>query len=266
MKKENKLLTVGEMAKKMDVSIRTVQYYDQIGLLNPSDFTEGGRRLYTLKDYITLHQIISLKDLGFSLKEIKERLMKSDTVEEIDKYLNSQENLIEEEIKKLQINREIISKFRQEMKKVKTFDWEMLVEILSLLRKKDENYWIVKYFDKDVFEKLKIKIKEEKGKKYLKSMLELCDKALILKEKKVNPKGEKGLAFAKKWWGEIIDFTDGDVKMIEQMSKIANDDGINTEFMTKFKKVEDFITNSLIYMFEQEQEYVLIQEGGKKDD
>ena len=57
-------MTVGEVAKKMNVSVRTLQYYDKEGLLVPSAESEGGRRLYTDQDMIQLHQILSLKHLG----------------------------------------------------------------------------------------------------------------------------------------------------------------------------------------------------------
>lgn len=42
--------TTGELAKLADVSVRTVQYYDQRGILSPTELTEGGRRLYTEAD------------------------------------------------------------------------------------------------------------------------------------------------------------------------------------------------------------------------
>ena len=64
-------MTVGELAKKMNVTVRTLQYYDKEGVLSPSAESEGGRRLYTDKDLVLLHQILSLKSLGFSLKDIK---------------------------------------------------------------------------------------------------------------------------------------------------------------------------------------------------
>ena len=56
-------MTVGEAAKKIGVTVRTLQYYDKEGLLSPSAESEGGRRLYTDKDLVMLHQIISLKSL-----------------------------------------------------------------------------------------------------------------------------------------------------------------------------------------------------------
>ena len=64
-------MTIGEVAKKMNVTVRTLQYYDREGLLSPSAISEGGRRLYTDKDIVTLHQILSLKHLGFTLNDIK---------------------------------------------------------------------------------------------------------------------------------------------------------------------------------------------------
>ena len=67
-------MTVGEVAKKMGVTVRTLQYYDKERLLSPSAESDGGRRLYTDKDLVMLNQIISLKSLGFSLEDIKGRL------------------------------------------------------------------------------------------------------------------------------------------------------------------------------------------------
>ena len=64
-------MTVGEVAKKMGVTVRTLQYYDKEGLFSPSGKSEGGRRLYTDKDLVRLHQILSLKSLGFSLEDIR---------------------------------------------------------------------------------------------------------------------------------------------------------------------------------------------------
>ena len=50
-------MTVGEVAEKMGISVRTLQYYDREGLIPPSALSEGGRRLYTDRDLVQLHQI-----------------------------------------------------------------------------------------------------------------------------------------------------------------------------------------------------------------
>jgi len=73
-----KLLQVGELAKQTGISIRTLRYYDEIGLLVPSHRTEGGYRLYSEADIARLQQILSLRQLGFALKEIRECLENPD--------------------------------------------------------------------------------------------------------------------------------------------------------------------------------------------
>lgn len=62
---KERLFTIGEAAKLMRTTVRTLQYYDKKGLLKPSYFSNGGRRLYNAKDIIRLHQILSFKYLGF---------------------------------------------------------------------------------------------------------------------------------------------------------------------------------------------------------
>ncbi|MGB3294752.1 MAG: MerR family transcriptional regulator [Phormidesmis sp.] len=72
------VMKIGELAKQTGLSIRTLHYYDEIGLLSPSHRTEAEHRLYTDQDIIRLQQILSLRQLGFSLKEIRECLENPD--------------------------------------------------------------------------------------------------------------------------------------------------------------------------------------------
>ena len=63
--------TTGELAKLAGVSVRTVQYYDKRGILSPSDLTEGGRRIYVDSDLEQLRMICFLRELDFSIEQIK---------------------------------------------------------------------------------------------------------------------------------------------------------------------------------------------------
>lgn len=69
---------VGEVATLTRVSVRTLHYYDQIGLLKPSATTEAGYRLYAGPDLLRLQQILTLRYLGFPLKRIAELLDRPD--------------------------------------------------------------------------------------------------------------------------------------------------------------------------------------------
>lgn len=66
------LMTVGELARRVGVTVRTIQYYDQKGLLHPSSKSEQNQRLYSTDDEERLYRILTLKFLGFSLTQIKE--------------------------------------------------------------------------------------------------------------------------------------------------------------------------------------------------
>ncbi len=70
--------TISQVAELTGVSTRTLQYYDEIGLLKPSELTESGYRLYDDEALQKLQQILFFKELGFKLKEIKEILQKPD--------------------------------------------------------------------------------------------------------------------------------------------------------------------------------------------
>ena len=65
------MMTVNEVSKLTGVSIRTLQYYDTIGLLKPVEYTESGYRLYDDTSLERLQQILLFKELEFPLKEIK---------------------------------------------------------------------------------------------------------------------------------------------------------------------------------------------------
>lgn len=66
------MMTVNEVSKLTGVSIRTIQYYDKMGLLSPNDYTEVGYRLYDDTALERLQQILLFKELEFPLKEIRE--------------------------------------------------------------------------------------------------------------------------------------------------------------------------------------------------
>ena len=70
--------TISQVAELTGISTRTLQYYDEIGLLKPSELTESGYRLYDNEALQKLQQILFFKELGFKLKEIQEILQKPD--------------------------------------------------------------------------------------------------------------------------------------------------------------------------------------------
>ena len=67
-------LKVGELAKRTGLTVRTLHHYDEFGLLKPSLHTAAGHRLYTGEDVVRLQQVLSLRQFGFSLEEVRDFL------------------------------------------------------------------------------------------------------------------------------------------------------------------------------------------------
>ncbi len=70
--------TVRELSRLTGISVRTLHYYDQIGLLSPTARTEAGYRLYDDKALETLQQILFFREFDIPLKEIKKVLTHSE--------------------------------------------------------------------------------------------------------------------------------------------------------------------------------------------
>ncbi|GGA27432.1 MerR family transcriptional regulator [Psychrobacillus lasiicapitis] len=68
------MYSIGNLAKLSNSTVRTLRYYDEIGLLTPSQLSEGGHRYYEEQDVIKLQYIKILKEIGFSLITIREML------------------------------------------------------------------------------------------------------------------------------------------------------------------------------------------------
>lgn len=97
--------TVKEVSNLTGISVRTLHYYDEIGLLKPASVSEAGYRLYDDKSLETLQQILFLWELDLPLKQIRLMLENPDT--DNIQLLNSQKKMLE--LKKERLERMIAS-------------------------------------------------------------------------------------------------------------------------------------------------------------
>ena len=67
-------MQISELAKHFNVSVRTLQYYDNVGLLKPTEVTEKGYRFYDESSVSTMEKILQYKQFGFSLDTISKML------------------------------------------------------------------------------------------------------------------------------------------------------------------------------------------------
>ena len=70
-RRTNRFYKAAEFAQLAGVTVRTLHHYDRLGLLKPTGHTAKGHRLYGERDFARLQQIVTLKFIGFPLKQIE---------------------------------------------------------------------------------------------------------------------------------------------------------------------------------------------------
>ena len=158
-------MRISEVAKLTGITVRTLHYYDEIGLLKPSEITEAGDRLYSREDLEILQQILFFRELDFPLSEIKE-------------IMNNPNYDKEEALKK---QKELLIQQRQRI--------EGLIKLIEK-RIEGDNNMSFKEFDMNEI--------EENKKKYAKEVKERwgTSKAYEESEKKTS-------SYNKEKWGDI---------------------------------------------------------------
>lgn len=216
----NTKLSIGQLAKQGNVTVRTLQYYDSIGLLKPSYKTDGGRRQYDHSDIAILHQIVTLKSFGLSLDEIKHRLMPVESDIDIIKLLDQQSLIIDEQISKSKMILESINMLKNDIIASNVVDWSKYTSMLKLVSENNENYWIMKFLDSDILNSITEVHKDESDPEealiWLKTFLE---QAFKLNDQGHDPKGKASQALAHEWWLFMQKYTDGDPALMMQFYK-----------------------------------------------
>jgi DNA-binding transcriptional MerR regulator/effector-binding domain-containing protein len=90
---------IGEFSKITNLTIKTLRYYDEEGILHPSSYLDNGYRIYNEEDYYKAQRIVLLRDLDFSIREIKDVLRNVSTEEELQYFFKEKQEMIIEKIK-----------------------------------------------------------------------------------------------------------------------------------------------------------------------
>ena len=242
-------MTVGEVAKKMGVTVRTLQYYDKEELLSPSAESEGGRRLYTDKDLVMLHQIISLKSLGFSLKDIKGRLNFLKTPAEVANALTEQADDIRQKIEQLQTSLSEIEQLKVEVLQIQTVDFKKYADIIVNLQMKNDSYSLIKRFDDDTLDQIRSRFDKKSGVDFMDRFNRLSDKIVRLQKEKVSAESEQCQQVVQEYWSLIMEFTNGDLTMLPKLMEVGNIDTATNAWEEKQKIVNDYLGPALQVYF-----------------
>ncbi len=129
---ERQFYTSGEFAKRAQVTLRTIRYYDKVNLLHPSKVTESGARLYTDADLAKLQQILLYKYLGFSLGEIREMTLAAQDQEYLVSSLQIQKKLVQERMQELRQMVDAINQMTEQIEQDKEIDWNRMLHLIHM--------------------------------------------------------------------------------------------------------------------------------------
>ncbi|WP_166703714.1 MerR family transcriptional regulator [Bacillus albus] len=231
---------ISEFASVGDVTVRTLRYYDKINLLKPSDYTEGGHRLYTKDDLYVLQQIQSFKHLGFSLGEIQNILLQRDIgTKDFLRQIHFQRELLlaeQERIAKVLSHMDEMTKKFQKEERVdialfssflQTFIWE-----------KENKEWLEAHFSKESVQA----VYNNKGlkEKFDRCFMDVIGKLKKYKEEEMDPSHHDVQVTLKRFFNLIeevtnyLDTPQSDIENIIQKSNLPL-----SEFPTLFTTAEE---------------------------
>lgn len=156
--------TISQVTKLTGISTRTLQYYDEIGLLKPSELTSAGYRLYNEEALQRLQQILFFKELGFSLKEINE-IISQPNFDKITAFKKQKELLL---LKRNRINRliQLLSRLEkgEYCMSFKEFDLSDYIEALENFKSNNTDDIIQHWGSIENFDLFIEKIKKDESK------------------------------------------------------------------------------------------------------
>ena len=244
---KSKLFHTGEFAKKAGVTVRTLRWYDKQGLLTPTDHSEAVQRLYSELDFIKLQQIVTLKFIGMTLKEIKAVLL-GDKVD-IHSLLEKQRWTLENKLTQLQDVIFAISATEQSLSKY-ILDAEQFIQVIKSINMSNKFKWFNKFYSDKEKARLAERAKDwtpEDQKKIEGEWNQLfADVRANMDKDLTSPEVQ---ALVDRWQGLVGQFTQGDPGIQSGLNNAYSNideapEGVK-EWANSFKDVSEFIQKAM---------------------
>lgn len=213
-------LKVGELARRTGLTVRTLHHYDEIGLVKPSQHTESGHRLYTAADIARLQQVRSLRQLGFSLDEVRDCMTGAgfSPLELIHMHVGR----LREQIA---WQRDLCERLEAIARQFRTAEEVSVDEFITAIERMT---MIEQYYTPEQLELLK-KRREELGSERIEQShtdwAELIAAVRAEKEKGTDPADPKVQALARRWMDLVNEFTGGDAGIAQSAGRVWKEQG-----------------------------------------
>lgn len=218
-KTDERVWKVGELAARTGLTVRALHHYDAIGLLSPSGRTgsahNSGHRLYTAADLARLQQILSLKQLGFGLDEVREYLSRADyDPRRVVRLHLARVTGQADELRKLA---ERLAALADALDKAEAVSAD---EFLNTVR---EITMAEQYFTPEQMEQIKAR-GEQVGQARIDEVQaewpRLMAEVQSAMDARTDPADPKAQALARRWFGLVAEFTGGDPGIFKSLKKM----------------------------------------------
>jgi len=140
---KSNLFTIGKFAEKSGVTLRTLRYYDKIGLLKPCSYTKYGHRLYNFEDFSKLQKILTLKFIGLSLEDISKIMNYDVNHRDLKKSLEIQKKIMKEKIYHIEAVIKSIEEAAHMIDSEKELNWSKFINIINIIN--TDQKWMEQY-------------------------------------------------------------------------------------------------------------------------
>ncbi len=240
---DEKRYTSGEIAAAAGLTIRAVQHYDNIGLLRSAGRTEGGRRYYTQADLIQLQQIVLYKSVGFSLEQIKKNLLFEPNRDELLEVFKNQQLLLLQKIEHLHTSFVALSIMSDRVQEEKEVPLMLFLQFFSALPGDDIFAQANQMLDEKQQDILSQHFHDlEQTRQFYHKWKEILIEAMLLIHENFSSESQEAQDLVRRWWDEIISFTDGDLDLIKQLSELNLEERMlpkNSEMLNSAKRFMD---------------------------
>jgi DNA-binding transcriptional MerR regulator len=238
------MYTIGEFAKKANVTIRALRYYEEVGLLQPSGVTEGKHRLYSDEDFIQLQQILMLKHLGFPLKKIKEMLEKKDW----EQSLQTQIKLVNLEIDRLTKISQGLKSILRVLQTEKRVNWEVLLKLFSYAKRdpKERLQFIEQNLSEQEAELLKTLPKMEDDSPENLRLIEILGK--VIAHKDLDPASPQAQQVLKELWDHTFPLFDYDLEKVDLYWNMQQNHAEDLSLYPFDQKTLEFIEKGMLIL------------------
>ncbi|HYJ48043.1 MAG TPA: MerR family transcriptional regulator [Pyrinomonadaceae bacterium] len=217
----DRLLKAQEFAEVAGVTVRALHHYDRLGLLRPRRHTASGYRLYGGRELARLQQIVTLKFIGLSLKQIKELLDKKEF--DLRTTLRLQREVIEEKRRQMEMAIEAIKRAESSISRAGEPDWEAFRKIIEVINMQNDMEWMKKYYTEEQLADLARRATPEVLERGQREWATLLKEVEAARAAGVDPASDEAQQLAARWQKLIEEFTGGDPGIAESLRRLYAD-------------------------------------------